>query len=102
MVVHRDRLYQLARLVGSDVFVMRFGPIDSAEPDREELRSLIDERCNEIAAALVDEAAASDDVIDPASAKAYVDDRLEQLDEFITPEQAERLLTAFVGKTSGW
>jgi hypothetical protein len=102
VIPHRERLHQLARLVGSEAFVARFGPPDSAEPDREALHALIDEHCDEIAARLVDEAAASDDVIDPESAQAYVDDRLRTFDDLLTPEQAERLRTAFAGKTSGW
>jgi hypothetical protein len=102
MLPRQERLHQLARLVGHDVFVARFGPPDSAEPDREALHALIDEHCDDIAARLVDEAAASDDVIDPESAQAYVDDRLRTLADLLTPEQAQRLRTAFVGKTSGW
>ena len=102
VIPRREQLHQLARLVGADVFVARFGPIDSSEPGADALRKLVDERLDEIAAALVNEAAASDDVIDPASAQAYVDDRLRTLDDLITPDQARQLLTAFVGKTSGW
>jgi len=102
MLPRPERLHQIARLVGLDAFVVRFGPPDRADPDPQALRALIDERCEEIAAALVEEAAASDDVIDPESAQAYLDDRLRTLDDLLTPEQAERLLTAFIGKTSGW
>lgn len=102
MLPRPERLRQLVRLIGHDVFVNRFGPIDTAAPEAGALRALIDERCDEIAAALIGEAAASDDVTDPESARAYVDDRLRTLDDLLTPEQAERLLTAFVGKTSGW
>ncbi len=102
MIPRRELLHQLARLAGTDVFAARFGSPDRADPDPQALRALIDERCDEIATALVEEAAASDDVIDPESAQAYVDDRLRTLDDLLTPEQAERLLTAFIGKTSGW
>ena len=102
MLPRQERLRQLARLVGYDAFAARFGPIDSADPALDELRALIDERCDEIAAALVAEAAASDDVIDPESAQTYVDDRLRMFDDVLTKEQAARLLTAFVGKTSDW
>lgn len=102
MIPRQEQLRQLARLVGYDAFAARFGSLDTAEAEAGALRELIDERCDEIAAALVAEAAASDDVIDPESAQAYVDDRLRTLDDLLTAEQAERLLTAFVGKTSGW
>lgn len=102
MLPRQERLRQLARLIGHDVFAGRFGPLDSAVPEASALRALIDERSDEIANALVGEAAASDDVIDPESAQAFVDDRLRTLGDLITAEQAERLFTAFVGKTSGW
>ena len=97
-----EQLRQFARLVGYEAFAARFGSIDGADPDIAALHELIDERCDEIAAALVEEAAASDDVTSPETAQAYVDDRLRTLDDLLTKEQAERLLTAFVGKTSGW
>jgi hypothetical protein len=102
MPVRPDLLRQLARLVGHDAFVGRFGPLDTASPDRDALGALIDKRCDEMAAALVEEAAASDDVTSPETAQAYLDDRLRTLGDILTPEQAERLLTAFAGKTSGW
>jgi hypothetical protein len=102
MMPRPEQLRQFARLVGYDVFVSRFGPIDSADPSGDALREFVDERCDEIAAALVEEAAASDDVSDPASAQAYMDDRLRMMEGLITKEQAERLMTTFIGKTSGW
>ena len=102
MLPRQERLRQLARLVGHDVFVARFGPLDAADPDSAALGALIDERSDEIATALVGEAAASDDVIDPESAQAFVEDRLHTLGDLLTPEQAERLITAVIGKTSAW
>jgi hypothetical protein len=102
MLPKQERLRQFARLVGYDAYLARVGSLDATEPDPAAIHSLVDERCDEIAAALVAEAAASDDVISPETAQAYVDDRLRMLDDLITPEQAERLLTAFIGKTSGW
>jgi len=102
MTPRPELLRQISRLAGQDVFASRFGSLDTAAPSVEELRALIDERCDEIAAALVEEAAASDDVTSPETAQAYLDDRLRTLGDILTPEQAERLLTAFAGKTSGW
>ena len=102
MLPRPERLRQLARLAGHEAFVARFGPLDASEPEAGALRGLIDERCDEIAASLVAEAAASDDVTSPESARAYVDDRLRTLGDLLTPEQSERLLTAFVAKTSRW
>ncbi|HEY8172912.1 MAG TPA: hypothetical protein VIH21_07475 [Dehalococcoidia bacterium] len=102
MMPRPELLRQLARLVGYDVFTDHFGPIDAADPDAAALRALIDERCDYIATVLVEEAAASDDVTSPESAQAYVDDRLRMLEPVLTKEQAEALLAAFTGKTSGW
>ncbi len=98
----RELLLQLARLVGVKAFTERLGRPQTAEPDDEALRALIEERLDHIARRLVEEAAASDDVIDSASAAAYLEDRLRTLGDVITREQAERLRTAFAEATAGW
>jgi hypothetical protein len=98
----RERLLQLARLVGLEAFVDRFGPPQTAEPDGDALRSLIEERLDHLARRLVEEAVASDDVIDVASAEAYLDDRLRTLGDLLGEEQAERLRAAFREETAGW
>ncbi|MCH7838515.1 MAG: hypothetical protein IIC26_08415 [Chloroflexi bacterium] len=100
----RERLLQLARLVGPLAFAERFGPplLLETEPDAEALRALIEERIDHVAQGLVEEAAASDDVIDPASAVAYLEDRLRTLDELLTPQQTARIRSAFREGTAGW
>ena len=98
----RELLLQLARLVGVEAFTERLGRPQTAEPDDEALRALIEERLEHVARRLVEEAAVSDDVIDPASAAAYLEDRLRTLGDVITPEQAERLRAAFAEATAGW
>ena len=98
----RELLLQLARLVGVEAFTERLGPPQTAEPDDAALRALIEERLDHIARRLVEEAAVSDDVIDPASAAAYLEDRLRTLSDVITPEQAERLRATFAEATAGW
>ena len=98
----RERLLQIARLAGLEAFTGRLGPPASAEPDAGDLRSFVDERLESIAAALVEEAAASDDVIDRKSAEAYLEDRLRTLADLLTPEQAEALRTSFQERTAGW
>ncbi len=102
MNLPRELLLQLARLVGVQAFSQRLGPPQTAEPDDEALRALIEERLDHVADRLVEEAAASDDVIDSASAAAYLEDRLRTLGDVITPEQAERLRAAFAEATTGW
>ncbi len=102
MILPRDRLLQLARLVGVDAFSERFGPPQTAEPEIDSLRALVAERIDSIAQALVEEAAASDDVIDAASAAVYLEDRLHTLADVFASEQAERLRAAFRDRTAEW
>ncbi len=102
MIPHRERLVQLARLVGADAFAERFGAPQTADPDAAALRALIDERIEQVARALVEEAAASDDVIDSASAASYLEDRLRTVGELLSPEQAERIKGLFGVKTRAW
>ena len=102
MIQSRERLIQLARLVGIDAFTERFGPPRSAEPDERALRSLIEERLDEIARRLVEEAAASDDVTDAGGAASYLDDRLNTLGNAFSPEQTARIRTSFKKVTAGW
>ena len=98
----RERILQLARLAGVDAFVERFGSPQTAEPDAASLAALIDDRLDAIAAALVEEAAASDDVIDITSAQSYLDDRLRSLADLLSTEQAERIRAAFQERTKAW
>lgn len=102
VILPRDRLLQLARLVGGDAFSERFGPPQTAEPEIDALRGLVAERIDSIAQALVEEAAASDDVIDSSSAATYLEDRLRTLADVLTSGQAEQLRAAFRERTAGW
>lgn len=102
MIPQRERLLQLARLLGAEAFAGRFGPPQTAEPEADALSVLIDERLAELAQALVEEAAASDDVLDTSSAQAYLEDRLRTLGDLLTPEQSERVQAEFRRRTAGW
>ena len=102
VIPERGRLLQLARLIGIDAFTQRFGPPQSAAPDPDGLRELIDEWLDEIARGLVEEAAASDDVTDAAGALAYLEDRLRTLADLLRPQQSERIRAAFRAGTAGW
>ena len=103
MIPPREVLLQLARLVGIEAFTERFGsPREVDAPEMDALRSLIEERLDHIAHTLVAEAAASDDVIDAASAEAHLEDRLRTLGDVFTPQQAERIRAAFQKGTAGW
>ena len=98
----RERLVQIARLAGAGAFTERFGPPQTAEPETEALRGLVEERIDTIAAALVGEAAASDDVIDTESGQAYLEDRLQTLGDLLTKEQVERVRQVFRERTAAW
>ncbi len=102
VIPRRQQLLQFARLIGIEAFAERFGPPQTASPADEALRALIEERLDAIAQALIEEAAASDDVIDIASASSYLDDRLRTLSGLLTAEQATRVREAFDKRTAGW
>jgi len=102
VIPQRERLPQLARLVGLQAFTERFGPPQTADPPPDALRALVGERLEAIGRALVEEAAASDDVIDVASAASYLEDRLATLGDALSPEQAERVRAAFREGTREW
>ncbi len=102
MIPQRERLLQLARLAGVDAFTERFGPPQSAAPEPGALRTLVDERLGDIARALVEEAAASDDVTDTTSAVAYLEDRLATLGDLFSAEQVQALRAAFRERTKEW
>ena len=102
MIPIQERLVQLARLAGVDLFSERFGPPQTAAPDAAALASLVGERLDQIAQGLIEEAVASDDVIDAASAQVYLDDRLRTLGALFTAEQSAAIRAAFQAATDGW
>jgi hypothetical protein len=102
VIPHRERLLQLARLIGLADFTARFGPPQTAQPDDGDLRALIDEHLDGIGGRLLDEAVVSDDVIDRASADAYLEDRLATFGDLLTEAQAERLRATFRAGTASW
>jgi hypothetical protein len=102
VIPQREQLLQLARLAGSDAFVERFGPPQTAHPAPDALRTFVDEHLDDIAGHLVEEAAASDDVIDVISADSYLDDRLSVLDELLSGSQAASIRSAFRERIASW
>ena len=102
MIPRREALTQLARLVGLDLFIERFGSPQTTEAGDEELAALIDGRLAEIARGLIAEAAASDDVLDAASAEEYLEDRLRTLANFFSEELQASLRVAFAEGTKDW
>lgn len=92
--VPSPRLGGLLRLLG-------LGPA-SAPLDGATLRRLVDERMERVIAGLVEEAAASDDVLDAASARAYLDARLRDLQPYLTAGQIRRIRAAAFGRIEQW
>lgn len=102
MIPRRESMMQLARLIGLEHFLKRFGSPQTAEPDTESLAGLVEERLDAIAGGLVAEAASSDDVIDGASAQAFFEDRLKTLGKLIGEEHRRALAAAFAESTKDW
>ena len=102
MIPRREALTQLARLVGRDLFIERFGSPQTTEAEDEELAALTDDRLAEIARGLIAEAASSDDVLDAASAEEYLEDRLRTLADFFSDELQASLRVAFAESTKDW
>ena len=101
-IPRREALTQLARLVGRDLFIERFGSPQTTEAEDEELAALTDDRLAEIARGLIAEAASSDDVLDAASAEEYLEDRLRTLADFFSDELQASLRVAFAEGTKDW
>jgi len=86
------QLAQLARLLGAAVEGL----------DVQRLRALLDERLDRLARGLLEEAVASDDVVDAASAEAYLDDRLAFFGDILTEEQRRRVREAYMQAVRRW
>ena len=99
---------QLARILGRDRLARRLGlPLGQMPPSLTPeqlaaLRSLAEEHSQDIARALLEEAAACDDVTDAASALAYLEDRLAFLADLLTEEARSRVREGFSAVAGGW
>ena len=87
-------LMQLARLLGRPDLLDASG--------RADLERAVEEGFDRLAQGLLEEAAASDDVVDAASAGAFVEDRLATLGDLLTEDQRRRLREACRRVTGGW
>lgn len=99
------QLAQLARLLGAKESYAALGRRGQAETkgvDTARLRAFLDERLERLARGLLEEAAASDDVVDAASAEAYLEDRLAFFGELLSQGQRSRLRELFMGTARRW
>lgn len=105
-MTRREALIQLARILGREELFARLGPGGDleapGEPQLALLRSLAAARAQEIARALLEEAVACDDVTDPESAAAYLEDRLAFLGDLLSEETRREVREAFQAVARGW
>lgn len=107
-VANPEAVLQIARLVGHAEFQADLGVRDGEEPatltesQRVALQNLIDRRIGYVLGAVLEEAMASDDVVDSATAMDYLRDRLNFLGDLMTAEQRIRLTEMFEGRVAAW
>jgi len=73
-----------------------------ANAGSDSVRGLVEERFSLLVQGILDEAAASDDVIDRDSALTFVEDRVHFLTPLLEPNQASRLRQALQDKIETW
>lgn len=101
-------IQQMARILGRDEFAQRLAlPADetpsSLTPEQiTALQTLAEEHIDDLVRAMLEEAAACDDVISAASALAYLEERLAFLGELLTAEQKEKVRLGFDQYVSQW
>ncbi len=88
-----EALAQLARLLGDER--LRAARVEA-------LHDAVEAHFDSLVAGLVDEAVASDDVIDGASALEFLAARIEYLRTLLRPEQTSRLSQAVQAKIEAW
>jgi hypothetical protein len=88
-----EALTQLARLLQND-------RLRAATPD--EAQAAIDQKMPQLASGLLEEAAASDDVMDKQSALEFVQSRLAYFGTLVRDDQKARLLEDVRGRIEAW
>ena len=97
------QLAQLARLLGAEELhsaLDRQGEGEGMDVGR--LRAFLDERLERLARGLLEEAVASDDGVDAASAEIYLDDRLGFFGELLSEGQRRRVREVFMAAAGRW
>lgn len=96
------QLTQLARLLGRPDLLSWELELPPSPGQRAELARAVDEGFDGLVQGLLEEAAASDDVLDVASADVFIEDRLAFLGELLSEDQCHRLREACRRVTEGW
>lgn len=101
-------LVQLVRMLGRADTLAALGVESEPEPNelsaaqRDRLSVLIDAQLENVASELIDEAAASDDVHDRATALQFIGDRIAGFRDLLTAEQVERLAEGISSGVADW
>ncbi len=102
----RERLTRLARLAGRDAFLAAVGsPVTLHELSPEQIASLqrlVNDRLDAIIAGLLEEAAASDDVLSRGAAEAFIADRLAEFGDLLSKTQVQALAEATKRRLKTW
>jgi len=97
------QLAQLARLLGAEELHSALARRSEGEGiDVGRLRALVEERLERLARGLIEEAVASDDVVDAASAETYLEDRLAFFGELLSEEQRRRVRELYLETARRW
>ena len=99
------QLAQLARLLEADE--LRTGVALQGKPEGEgvdvaRLQAFLEERLERLARGLLEEAVASDDVVDAASAGTYLEDRLAFFGGLLSEDQQQRVRELYLEAVRRW
>ena len=103
-----EALLQLARIIGRDQFTRQLGlspkelPLSLTPEQMKAFHSLAEKHGDAIARALLEEAAACDDVTDAASGMAYLEERLAFLGDLLSEETRQHVRDAFASVAKRW
>ena|SRR3990170_3728161 len=98
------RIRQLARLLGDEALPDRLSAGEGTLSDEQtqRLRTSVEADLPRIAQGLLEEAVASDDVVDAASADAFLEDRLLFLGDLLTEEQRQAIRREYREASRRW
>jgi hypothetical protein len=97
------QLAQLARLLGAEELHRALArQAEGKGIDVGRLRAFLEEGLERLARGLLEEAVASDDVVDAASAEAYLEDRLAFFDELLSEGQRRRVRELYLEAVRRW
>ncbi len=98
------RIRQLTRLLGEEALSSElFAAGDHlSQEQRERLQAAVEAGLPRLVQGLLEEAVASDDVVDAASADAFLEDRLLFLGDLLTEEQREAIRGEYRKASQRW